>query len=225
MQGLADVFGIDSEVKVAVQAGEYRIRGSLNSIDYTGTMRLAGEKPLDSATTMGVIGVRADFSTTARVVGRYGETGRPAATVNRFGKGVSVFIGACPGLAYLKEAKFVPDQLAEKYPAKERGIINAVADRRGVPRLVELSYPVVEAGVCDTPDATALVLANFTYEPIEKLVVRLPITARAKSIRSVENGPLDFSLEKSPERYADAGFQWMAVFNLELGLNDIVLVE
>ena len=42
---------------------------------------------------------------------------------------------------------------------------------RGVCRLVELSHPVVEAGIFVSPKGTALVLANFTYEPIQGLEV------------------------------------------------------
>jgi hypothetical protein len=37
------------------------------------------------------------------------------------------------------------------------------------------SHPVVEAGLYDAPTGTALVLANFSYRPIEALAVRVPI--------------------------------------------------
>jgi hypothetical protein len=75
----------------------------------------------------------------------------------------------------------------------------------------------VEAGVYDTDKATALVLANFTYEPIAKLRVRLAVPRPVQSVRSVERGPLNFTVEKAPRS--------TAVFTMPLGLNDIVLIE
>jgi hypothetical protein len=92
--------------------------------------------------------------------------GSPAVVSNRFGKGTALFVATAPALSYAKDARFVPDKLAEKWLATQRTFINSASVSSGAPRLVELSEAVVEAGVFDAPAGTALVLANFAYEPI-----------------------------------------------------------
>jgi hypothetical protein len=208
--GLAEVFGIQPAVKTTTQSGRYHIRGALNGMEYVDQVRMAKGG-------FGVLGTKVTFTpTTAKVVGTFGD-GKPAVAENAFGKGRAVYVGACPGLSYIKDAKFVPRELKEKWPVGQRRFINGTARRRGVRRLVELSHPVVEAGVYDTDKATALVLANFTYEPIAKLRVRLAVPRPVQSVRSVERGPLNFTVEKAPRS--------TAVFTMPLGLNDIVLIE
>jgi hypothetical protein len=111
--------------------------------------------------------------------------------------------------------------LKESWPPAQRAFINAAARGRGVGRLVELSHPVVEAGIFQTPAAVALVLANFTYQPIVALQVRLTVPANVKSVRSVERGPLKFATETT---YGGAA-AGAVVFTVPLGINDIILVE
>ena len=91
-----------------------------------------------------------------------------------------------------------------------------------MPRAVCLSHPVVEAGVYDAEAGTALVLANFTYEPIRGLgaAVRLPRPCRA--VRSVEKGPLEFRLADTAD---GSGRPHEVTVTLDLGLTDIVLFE
>jgi len=159
------------------------------------------------------------------VVGTFND-GSPAAVENTFGKGKAVYVGACPAIAYAKEAKFVPDRLAEKWPALLRGFITSLAQQRGVPRLVRLSHPVVEAGIYDAEGGTAVVLANFTYEPIRGLGVTIPVGRPVKSVRSVEKGPLKFTVTARPASAQAAGpFDRDVTLRLDLGLTDIVLVE
>jgi hypothetical protein len=79
---------------------------------------------------------------------------------------------------------------------------------------VELSHPVVEAGIYDAPAGTALGSANFT-QPIEALTVRVPL---AKPIQAVLSGGGLFSVSR-------AGHASVAMFTTRLGLNDIFLLE
>jgi hypothetical protein len=88
--------------------------------------------------------------------------------------------------------------------------------------LADLSHAVVECGVYDAPQGTALVLANFTYEPIEQLTVRLPLPRPVKAVRSVEHGPLKFTIEKRPDH---PGYPFLATFKLPLRLSDVVLLQ
>ncbi len=224
-RGLGAVFGIEPVIRSEVHPGEYRIRGSLNGIDYFDRIRLDQTPLLGEPAAFGVLGVRITFTpTTGQVIGRFKEN-TPAAVMHDFGGGKAVYVGACPGLSYLKDAGFVPMELKEQYPLAQRRILTGLAGARGIPRLVELSHPVIEAGAYDAPTGTALVLANFAYRPIEALTVRLPLAKPPQGVRSVENGPLRFTAEPASQALRGQGYGWVAVFTTRLGLNDIILLE
>ena len=224
--GLAKAFGIAAGVQTETQDGEYRVRGRLNSIEYSDTIHADEAELVGPASEFGAIGATVRFTpATARIAGTFADEKRPAIATNALGKGKSVYIATCPGVSYLKDAKFVPNALKEHYPAAQRRLINALARARGAAPLVELSHPVVEAGVYDAPAGTAVVLANFTYEPIADLRVRLPVAREVKTVRSVEDGPLRFAVEEAPEVFRKAGFGSLVVFKTRLGLNDIILAE
>jgi hypothetical protein len=173
-----------------------------------------------------VLGVRVTFTPAgSQVVGRFKRDNAPAAVVNEAGRGKAIYVGACPGLSYLKDAGFVPAELKEHYRVTQRRLLSGVAAARGVMRLVELSHPVVEAGLYDTAAGTALILANFTYRPIEELKVRVPLAKPVRAVRSVEHGPLQFSSERASQAFQGQGYGWVAVLTTRLGLNDIVLLE
>ncbi|NQT86882.1 hypothetical protein HQ560_08970, partial [bacterium] len=201
--GLSRVFGIEPKVKVTVQKGRYHIRGALNGMKYIDMI----------GATQGVLGVQVSLVPAGGQVTARFSNGAPAVVAHSLGKGKSIYTGACPAIAYAKEAKFVPRELKEKWPAAQRGFINGLA-RQTVPRLVESSHPVVEAGVYDSERGTAVILANFTYEPIEDLEITLRLPKAVKSVRSVEKGPLRFSVSDGK-----------VTTSLELGLNDIILFE
>jgi hypothetical protein len=222
---LASVFGIEPTIRSRQEPGAYHIRGALNGLPYLDEVTLRASNELGPATTFGVLGVRVEFSPrTARAVGFF-RGGEPAAVVNEVGHGRAVYLGACPGLSYLKDARFAPTELGERYPAPQRRLINALATARGAARLVELSEPVVEAGVFDAPDGTAVVLANFTYEPIPALTVRVPSASAVQRVRSVERGEVPFVVEPPSPAWRSQGYPHVVVFTIALGVNDIVLLD
>jgi len=227
--GLARVFGIRPDVRVEVQPGDYHVRGAMNALAYVDEVRAGPAAPAgggDAGAVFGVVGAKvALVPDGATVVGRF-KDGSPAVVENAFGKGRAEYVGACPGISYVKEARFVPAELKEKWPEGLRAFIARAAERRGVPRLVELSHPVVEAGVYDAQAGTALVLANFTYEPIRGLRVKVRLPRECKAVRSVEKGPLEFSAAKAAADGADAAARPHEVtVTLDLGLTDVVLFE
>lgn len=223
--GLAKAFGIEPAIHCEVQPGRYHIRGSLNELPYLDEIALESTSELGDSASFGVVGVKIGFlPTTSRVIGNFKDR-RSAAAVNDFGKGRAVYFAGCPGLSYLKDARFVPKALQEQYPPSQRRLINALAVIRRVPRLVELSHPAVEAGIYDSPNGSAVVLANFTYQPIEKLTLRVPLSQKIQAIRSVERGKLRFRQENASPALKAAGYPWVAACNVSLGLNDVVLLE
>jgi hypothetical protein len=218
--GLAEAFGIAPAIRTTVQPGEYRVRGKLNGMNYQDQVRLD-----DNAGAFGALGVKAAIQpTTGGLFGRF-QDGTPAAVTNTLGKGQAIYFATCPALAYIKEAKFVPAELKEKWPSAQRQLINRTVALANVPRLVELDQPVVEAGLYDAEAGTALVLANFTHEPIRKITVRVPVKQKIKSVRACEAGRLRFTLTPASERLARDGYPWLAEFSMPLGINDVVLLE
>ena len=123
------------------------------------------------------------------------------------------------------DAHFIATELGEKWPALQRRFINTVAQASQAPRLVELSRPVAEAGIFDSPAGTALVLANFTCVPIPQSEIRLPMKEDPLRIRSLEKGPLKFTTERAPRNLATQGYKRAIRCTVPLDLNDIVLVE
>jgi len=220
--GLAEVFGIEPNPDVKTQPGRYHIRGALNGMEHLDRITLTAETD-DAPPALGVIGAKTSFRPNgAEVMGTFAD-GAPAAVVHAYGKGRAVYFGCCPAVAYIKEARFVPAELKERWPAEIRRLINAAAAER-VSRLVELSHPVVEAGVYDAPEGTVLVLANFTYEPIEKLEVRLWVAKPPRRVVSAERGPLEFASDPDRSAPVAADYPHRVTFSLPLGLNDVAVL-
>src|SRR6185436_4544565 len=124
-----------------------------------------------------------------------------------------------------KDARFVSTELKEKWPATQRRVINSVVRSSAAPRLVELSHPVVEAGVFETSTGVALMLGNFTYEPIAHLEIGLPVAQAPKQVRSVEKGPLRFTVERVPQRLGKPSYGKVVRCSVALGINDVLLFE
>jgi hypothetical protein len=223
---LAAVFGVAPRPRVQAQPADYHIRGALNGVPYLDQITPQWpDAAADRPETVGVIGAKVALTpTTGTAAGTFGD-GTAAVVRHTYGRGRAVVIGACPGVAYVKEAKFVPRELKEQWPGPLRRFITAAARERGAPRLVDLSHPVVEAGVFDADAGTALALANFTYQPIDALTVRLPLSRPAAKVRSAEQGALPFTSERAAEGRHPPGYPWVVRFTLRLGLNDVVVVE
>ena len=216
--GLSDVFGVPTQLDVRVQSGRFDLRGALNGLDWMDHVTFQADAP-----GFGALGLRATVRPDrGSVVARF-DDGAPAVVTNRFGRGGAVYIATCPGVSYAKDARFVSGDLKEKWPTAQRDFINATA--RGTPPLVGLSHPVVEAGVFDAPAGTALVLANFTYEPITNLVVRLPMTRAPAAARAMAAGPLALSVTSAPPYLRAAGYRFVAGCTLPLGWSDIVVFD
>jgi hypothetical protein len=224
--GLAPTFGIQAGIQAKVQDGNYRTRCGLNPIPYLDEITMTNQVTgVSEPTRFGTIGMRIKLvPKTCKVIGTL-KDGSSAVVTRDTGKGRAIYFAGCPGLSYLKDAKFVPVELKEKYPAVQRSAINSWACAAGTSPLVELSHPVVEAGIYDSDRGAALVLGNFTYEPIEALTVKLPLPRNVRVLHSVEKGELKFSTEPASKALRDAGFAHVVTFTVPLGLNDIVLAE
>ncbi|MGI8602204.1 MAG: hypothetical protein ACR2OZ_04305 [Verrucomicrobiales bacterium] len=212
--GLAEVFGIDPRIEVTTQPGRFDVRGALNGLAWIDQVKLG------NGTGFGALGmtVKVKPAGEAKVIGTFAD-GSPAVIEHAYGKGTSVYAATCPAVSYAKDAKFAPEALKERWPAPQREFINAQA-RAGASALVRLSHPVVEAGIYDAEGGSALVLANFTYQPVPKLDIELALRQKPARVRSMATGPLKFESVR-----ADGEWPWSVKTEVALGVNDIIILE
>ncbi len=216
---LAEVFGIDSKLSADCQPGEYRERARLNEIAYRDKV-----KSEDGET--GVVGVRATVQPRGgEVKATFEKDGKPAVVENHFGKGRTVYFATTPGIGYIKDAKFAATALTEKWPANERQVLTRFANEAGAARLVNLSEAVVEAGIYEAPTGTALVLANFTYKPVDSLKVEIPMRNEVAAVKSLEHGPVKFETGAASASQQADGFRYVVRFTMPLGDDDLVVFE
>lgn len=216
--GLADVFGLAPAGEFKVQDAHFDVRGALNDVPWFDHVK-------DRTASFGALGLKANVSAAGATVTGAFTDGSPAVLRHDHGKGKALYVATCPAVSYAKDAHFVAASLKEKWPAAQRAFINDIAHSSGAPRLVELSQSVVEAGVFDAPEGTALILANFAYDPIASLKIGIPMRKSPKKVTSIEKGPLTFTVEPASEKQAAAGFGVVARCEAPLGWNDIVIFE
>ncbi len=216
---LAKAIGIAPELTADCQPGEYRERGKLNNIAYRDSINTANGQ-------FGVIGVKAVIKPRgARVKATFVSDAKPALVEHNFGKGRTAYFAVTPGIGYIKDARFIATDLAEKWPARQREAITRYAKEAGAAPLVQVSEPVIEASIYEAPTGAALVLANFTYKKIAALKVDLPSSVAVKSVKSLEHGQLPFETIPAPSSWQQEGFKYVSRFSLPLGDDDLVVLE
>ena len=200
VDALAQAFGFkpDTGRPWRIQPAQYRVRGMLNKL-----------APLqeDSA---GMEWVGLDWkveATSGKVRHAFADKAPAEIVTDR----TRYFCGT-PGVSYARDAKFVRDSLAEKWPEYWRA--RMLPDAQAATPPVRLSHPVVEAGLYDHGQSSALVLGNFTYARIPELKVALDVGFNVGRIRSAEKGRVQFS--QNGRRVE---------FTLSLGISDIVRID
>lgn len=104
------------------------------------------------------------------------EDGTAAGAIVSHGRGQVLAWGFLPMLAYSQGAGFKPSTLEEEWPARPREIIKSALNLAAVKPIAQANVPVVETSLLSGANGLALVLANYTYQPIEDLQVDLRLT-------------------------------------------------
>ena len=172
-------------------------------------------KPLDTA-TLGVKGKRAGprveviawkqalVPADGYVAGTFSD-GKPAAVAREYGERVALLFAFLPGLAWQKsglplrppDRSGVDDAYVHFLPtAMDPKLHKALVDEflpDDFVRPVVCSEPLVETTCIDTakPPRLAVPLMNYTGKPIARLTVTINALPRAKSVKSVVQGPLE----------------------------------
>jgi len=147
----------------------------------------------------------------ADLVARF-EDGAPAGAALAYGAGRVIGVGFFPMLAYspFKQGQVTLD---EKWPPEPRSIIALALEAAKISPVARADVPVVETSLLTGPRGSALVLANYTYEPIPRLKVGLRLSHPVAKAVSTEGASVTL-------RQAEGG----AVLELPLQWTDIILL-
>ena len=157
--------------------------------------------PSLDAVAMPVIGARSRFRVNgAEAVGTFND-GSPAITLKQTGRGIAIYCGFLPGLAYFKPA--IPmrpvdrgttdDSMAHFIPTNfdltAAALIGQVAG--GVQRPVVCSDPLVEARIISAPQGLLIPLVNWRGQPLKDLSVTVVTGRPVKEAVLASGGRLD----------------------------------
>ena len=122
----------------------------------------------------------------SKVVARYESDNAPAAVCHRYGKGMTFYLGALAGLAYLRPATPPSSQvLPTEFPGDVRSLITAPVRWASVRPPVQTSDPLVEAQYMVGENGACVVLTNWRPEPVEELILEFPGKPDTSSVRSL----------------------------------------
>ena len=149
-------------------------------------------KPLTNASlqingqsfTLPVIGARQKMRDNPKSFATFAGDGASAGQIIPYGRGQIVAVGFLPMLAYAKLANFKPVTLEEKWTPEPREIIKIALDAARISPAARSSVPVVETSLLTGAKGSAVVLANYTYQPVSALTVDLKLSQPVKQATS-----------------------------------------
>lgn len=147
----------------------------------TATVRLDGQ-----SFDLPVLGARLDLRPSQDAPIATFDDGAPAGRTLSYGKGKIVALGFMPFLAYGQGANFQPTTLEEKWPAAPRELAQLPLTLARVTPVAKADVAVIETGLLTGPQGSALVLANYSYEPIVALTIDVKLARPVKSARSTQ---------------------------------------
>ena len=142
--------------------------------------------------------------------------GSPAGVVSKHGSGKVIAFGFLPMLAYGQQAGFKPETLEEKWPDAPRQLVKLALDGGGVRPVARCDTPVVETSLLTGDKGSALVLVNYTYQPVDALTVDVKLSHPVTRARAVSTEGREVSVEKTADGVR---------LRLPLEWTDIVLLQ
>jgi len=173
----------DAAQQMIIEKHNYNERTDLPTIKPMAKVELnLGER----FSSIPVIGCRLNLRPgVAEAIGKF-DDGATAGAVVRHGQGTVIGLGFMPMLAYGQGANFKPATLEEKWPAQPRELINIPLSVANVTSVAKANVPVVETSLLTGASGSALVLANYTYEPIKSLSIDVKLSGPIKRAVSTE---------------------------------------
>lgn len=131
------------------------------------------------------IGARLDLKESVPPFAKFAD-GKIAGTQVSYGSGKIIAVGFLPMLAYGQLANFKPTTLEEKWTDEPRSIIKTALEAAEISPAITTNTPVVEANLLTEADGAAVVLANYTYQPISSLTVDVKLAKSFSKVISTE---------------------------------------
>jgi len=130
------------------------------------------------------------------LIARY-KDGKPAGACVKYGKGTVVAVGFLPGLAYspFRQNQNTLDEVWQPEPRLLFGLPLQLGLQGA--QTVKLSVPVVEGSLLAGKNGSALVLVNYTYQPINTLKVTLAPSYKFTKAMSTEGVPVKLTRTKA----------------------------
>lgn len=141
--------------------------------------------------TLPVIGSRIEMRQNNKPFAEFAD-GKTAGVNISYGRGRIIAAGFMPMLAYGQLAGFKPTTLEEKWQPEAREIIKIALDAAKISPVAASGVPVVETNLLTGTNGSALVLTNFTYQPIKMMTVDVKIADPVKQVVSVEGKEIEF---------------------------------
>jgi hypothetical protein len=128
--------------------------------------------------------------TTGKALARFAD-GNAAVVEAALGQGRVLSYGFWPGVTYwLSPDRRDPRRLPQGWPRAVRKLATAPVRLAGLAPTVEVSVEGVEAALLQSAEGTAVVLLNWTGEPLAEVLVKIPHAGQAKSVRSANRAAL-----------------------------------
>lgn len=130
-------------------------------------------------------------SVKSQIIGKFSD-GSPAILANKVKKGNVIYYAFMPGHNFFaKVAEANPEGNVTKFPELPRKLITFPCTMAEVMKQVEISQGTFEADLLVSEKGTALILINFTRQPIDAVKIKIQASG-IKSVSSVENGEIKF---------------------------------
>jgi len=190
----ADVWPADGAARLKMESHAYNERTDLPTLRPLTTARVhlpGAQESFESPVLGGMLPLR---SNGIEPIARFADSS-PAGTIVNHGRGKVIALGFLPMLAYGQGAGFRPTTLEEKWPEPPRRLIQFALDVGHVTPIAQCDHPVVETSLLSGSAGSVLLLANYTYQPIQSLVIDLRLDHPVR--RAVSTEGVDVHLEKT----------------------------
>jgi hypothetical protein len=179
-------------------------------------------KPLTTATVrlgnrqfnLPVIGVRLNLRQNPQQFANFSD-GTTAGVIIPYGRGQVIGLGFLPMLAYGHLANFKPKTLEEKWTAEPREIIKIALDTAKIMPAAKADVPVVETSLLKGPEGSALVLINYTYQPIGSLTIDLKLSKPVKQAVSTEGSKVQLQTQSDGRIRLKMPLKWTDIILLK----------
>ncbi len=195
---------------IAQQKSTYNERTDLRTLKPITT---ANVKLGDRGFEIPVLGLRSNMNREFETFAMF-EDGTPAGKIIPYGLGKIVAVGFMPMLAYGQLANFQPTTLSEQWSPEPREIIAKPLKFAKIIPTAKANVPVVEVSYMEGKEGSALVLANYTYQNIENLLVTIQTKKKFTKVLSANGVDVSIIEQKDDHITIKMKLDWTDIVTL-----------